>query len=42
MIGFDRMSLEHKNEGCSEFELLMVYVNDRAIALQKQRERLIV
>ncbi|CAI6097557.1 unnamed protein product [Clonostachys chloroleuca] len=42
LIGFDRMSLEHKNEGCSEFELLMVYVNDRAIALQKQRERLIV
>ncbi|CAH0017914.1 unnamed protein product [Clonostachys rhizophaga] len=41
MIGFDRMSLE-KNEGCSEFELLMMYVNDGAIALQKQREKLIV
>ncbi|CAH0003211.1 unnamed protein product [Clonostachys byssicola] len=42
IVEFDRMSLEHKNEGCSELELLMMYINEQGIALQKQRERLII
>lgn len=41
IIEFDRMSMEHKNEACLESELLMMYVNDQAIVLQKQRESLI-
>ncbi|CAH0058663.1 unnamed protein product [Clonostachys solani] len=42
IIEFDRISLEHKNEYCSETELLAIYVNYQAIALQKQRKRLII